>query len=910
MYRVIRYPAIYLTISTLLVLAAMSMAAWQANRHMEEDREVPLVKALATYAATLDEGTVNSRAMGAAILFGLQNREAKRLVLGQLPPDAPEVASSLDTLRTLYFADSVFVVNKLGIIVAYSSKNHIHGVGEDISFRPYVQMALQGTSNVYPAVGVINTDRGIFLAAPLRATMSNASEAIGVIVVKVGVDKLDELLRTWSGGIALLLSPQGVVFASSRSDWLYRVTGDVSNKRIDDIRRAKQFGRTFDHISPAPLPFTLTAPETTIDDARYAVRSVSLDWNDPAGEWMLTFLEKRTFWWNNWNVLGIALLVGMLSSLALFWFYNLARNARLLENMNIQLLHNEEMLNESQIIAGLGTYTLDIPTMLWVSSEVLDKLFGINKFYVRSVEGWVGLIHPDDRKMMQDYFSNEILGKAKPFDKEYRIIRHQDQAVRWVHGFGKVEFDAQGQPLKLYGTIQDITERKEAEAEIHSLAFFDHLTKLPNRRHLLDRIHQAQSVSARSNLYGALLFLDMDKFKSLNDTLGHDIGDLFLVEVARRMLLCVRDVDTVARIGGDEFVVLTGEVGASAEEVSQRVALIAEKIRAALSEPYQLNEYEHHSSPSIGVCLFRGNEITVDSLLKQADMAMYQAKGSGRNAVRFYDPAMQLAVETHAALESDMRHAILDTQFRLYYQIQMDNQRRPVGAEALIRWAHPERGLVSPLLFIPIAEESSLILDIGHWVMETACKQLALWGKRERTRNLILAVNVSAVQFKKHNFVEIVTTLVNIHQIDPSRLKLELTEAVVLDDVADVVTKMHALKALGVQLSLDDFGTGYSSLSYLKQLPLDQIKIDQSFVRDAATDVNDAVMVQTIIDLAKNFRLNVIAEGVETEAQLHFLKQNGCMAYQGYLFSKPVPIDEFESLLTRDDEPDTVAYIV
>jgi EAL domain-containing protein (putative c-di-GMP-specific phosphodiesterase class I) len=276
---------------------------------------------------------------------------------------------------------------------------------------------------------------------------------------------------------------------------------------------------------------------------------------------------------------------------------------------------------------------------------------------------------------------------------------------------------------------------------------------------------------------------------------------------------------------------------------------------------------------------------------------MYQAKESGRNAVRFYDPAMQLAVETRALLESDLRHAVMDKQFLLYYQIQVDSENRPIGAEALIRWIHPERGLIMPAQFIPVAEESSLILDIGSWVLESACKQLALWSKLEKTRNLELAVNVSAVQFKKHDFVDIVSTLVNIHQVNPNCLKLELTEAVVLDDVIDIVTKMHALKAMGVQLSLDDFGTGYSSLSYLKQLPLNQIKIDQSFVRDIATDISDAVMVQTIITLAQSFRLNVIAEGVETDAQLHFLEQNGCLAYQGYLFSRPVPLEEFQELL-------------
>jgi len=457
----------------------------------------------------------------------------------------------------------------------------------------------------------------------------------------------------------------------------------------------------------------------------------------------------------------------------------------------------------------------------------------------------------------------------------------------------------QGTITEYVAIFSDITERKQAEEEIHYLAFYDALTDLPNRRLLLDRFRLALSVSARSHHYGAVLFLDMDKFKTLNDTLGHDYGDLMLVEVAKRIQSCVREVDTVARLGGDEFVVLLEEVDADAEEASQKIALIAEKIRIALATPYQLKDREHHSSPSIGICLYRGNEAPVDVLLKHADMAMYQAKEAGRNAVRFFDPAMQHAVETHAAIEADLRRAVPGHQMRLYYQIQVDGDHHPLGAEALVRWIHPARGMVSPAQFIPIAEESSLILDIGHWVLDTACQQLSAWGGNEQMRELELAVNVSAQQFKKHDFVETVSAVLRRHQVTPARLKLELTESVVLSDVADVVAKMHALKALGIKLSLDDFGTGYSSLSYLKQLPLDQIKIDQSFVRNIATDPNDAVMVQTIIGLAKNFRLNVIAEGVETALQLDFLKQNSCMAYQGYLFSKPVPVDEFEALLGK-----------
>ena len=456
-----------------------------------------------------------------------------------------------------------------------------------------------------------------------------------------------------------------------------------------------------------------------------------------------------------------------------------------------------------------------------------------------------------------------------------------------------------GQTTEYVAIFRDITAGKEAEEEIHNLAFYDALTGLPNRRLLLDRFHLALSVSARSRHYGAVLFLDMDRFKTLNDTLGHNYGDLLLIEVAERIQSCVRGVDTVARLGGDEFVIIIEEIGTNAEEASQKTALIAEKIRASLAEPYQLKDYECHSSPSIGVCLYRGNEESVDTLLKHADLAMYQAKDSGRNTLRFFDPAMQHAVAMHAALEADLRRAIPNQELRLYYQIQVDSEYRPLGAESLVRWMHPKRGMVSPAQFIPVAEESSLILDIGSWVLDTACRQLAAWESNEQMRSLELAVNVSAKQFRKPDFVDTVAAVLRVHQVNPARLKLELTESVVLTDVADIVAKMHALRALGVKLSMDDFGTGYSSLSYLKQLPLDQLKIDQSFVRDIAADQNDAVMVQTIIGLAQNFSLNVIAEGVETEAQRDFLKQNGCMAYQGYLFSKPVPIEEFEALLVK-----------
>ncbi len=353
----------------------------------------------------------------------------------------------------------------------------------------------------------------------------------------------------------------------------------------------------------------------------------------------------------------------------------------------------------------------------------------------------------------------------------------------------------------------------------------------------------------------------------------------------------------MARLGGDEFVVLLGDLAEEAEDASQKAAYIAENIRATLALPYKLNEHIRHSSPSIGVCLFKGSEIPVDTLLKYADVAMYQAKDAGRNTVHFYDPQMQQIVEIRAAQEFDLRSAISEQQFELYYQIQVDNTGRPLGAEALIRWSHPQRGMISPAQFIPIAEESSLIIDIGYWVVEAACRQLVQWGKHDFSSELELAVNVSAKQFSQPDFVEKVADYILKYGVNPRRMKLELTEGVVLNNIDNVVAKMHSLKALGVKLSLDDFGTGYSSLSYLKKLPLDQIKIDQGFVRNITVEQKDAILVQTIIDLAQNFGFNVIAEGVENKSQLEFLKHHDCMAYQGYLFGKPVPVEEFEALL-------------
>lgn len=456
-----------------------------------------------------------------------------------------------------------------------------------------------------------------------------------------------------------------------------------------------------------------------------------------------------------------------------------------------------------------------------------------------------------------------------------------------------------GEVSHYVGTLTDISLRKAAEDEIKHLAFYDPLTRLPNRRLLMDRLKQALADSGRSGHEGALLFVDLDNFKTLNDTLGHDVGDLLLQQVAQRLSACIREGDTVARLGGDEFVVMLKDLSKSPREAASQTENIGEKILVACNQPYLLAGHPHHSTPSIGATLFNDHELTVDELLKRADLAMYEAKASGRNTLRFFDPEMQATVTARATLEADLRQALERHEFRLYYQAQVGKEGHMTGAEALLRWHHPTRGVVFPAEFVPLAEETGLILPLGHWVLETACAQLAAWAAQPGTAHLTLAINVSARQLYCPDFVDQVLAVLARTGADPGKLKLELTERMLIDGREDIIVKMTALKAKGLGFSLDDFGTGYSSLSYLKRLPLDQLKIDQSFVRDILIDPNDATIAKTIVALARSMGLGVIAEGVETEAQRDVLAENGCQDYQGYLFSHPLPLEEFESHVQR-----------
>ena len=486
--------------------------------------------------------------------------------------------------------------------------------------------------------------------------------------------------------------------------------------------------------------------------------------------------------------------------------------------------------------------------------------------------------------------------------QQHRSGHSLDMEGRWT-----LVCSDDGQPESILAINTDITERKATERQIQRLAFYDALTGLPNRMLLMDRTRHALASAQRHQQGGALLFIDLDNFKTLNDTLGHDKGDLLLQRVGQRLGTCVRNIDTVARLGGDEFVVLLEGLSAEHDALVRNARDVGEKILACLSAPYDLDGSQYRSTPSIGIAPFRGSGAphgsghgdTVGELLKQADLAMYQAKTAGRSTLRFFDPLMQQVVVERAALETDLRNALAENQFSLHYQPQVDCLGNYTGVEALLRWKHPERGMVPPSEFIPLAEETGLILVLGRWVLHTACQRLAQWRKHPQLRHLTMAVNVSSRQFRHTGFVQDVVRVLAVTGAPSSLLKLELTESLLVEDMDATIATMTALRTYCIGFSLDDFGTGYSSLSYLKRMPLDQLKIDQSFVRDLLTDPNDAAIVNTIIGLSESLGLGVIAEGVETLAQRDMLLRAGCRCFQGYLFGRPMPADAIDAVLLQ-----------
>ncbi len=526
------------------------------------------------------------------------------------------------------------------------------------------------------------------------------------------------------------------------------------------------------------------------------------------------------------------------------------------------------------------------------TNPAYEKMMGYSKGELNGKS--TSLIYPSDESYEAlDLDAYPVLASGKIYRTQIEELR-KDGSLVWLDISGTMLDVSKGESLWAF---VDITEQKLAQEKVQQLAFYDPLTKLPNRQLLLDRLKRALAASFRSLRKGALLIIDLDNFKNINDTAGHDTGDLLLKQVADRLLACVQEGDTVARLGGDEFVILLEDLSEQENEAAEQVEVVGDKILTLLNQPYQLSSNEFRNSPSIGVVLFDANSAGIDNLLKQADIAMYQAKSAGKNTLKFFDPQIQAMMGVRQTLEQAMHNALELGQFHLYYQVQVNSAGTAKGAEVLIRWIHPELGLVSPTSFIPLAEECGMILPIGQWVLETACAQIHAWQRDALTRDLVLSVNVSAKQFNQANFVAQVQNAVNRHGISPNLLKLELTEGMLVSNIEDTIGKMGILNEIGIKFSLDDFGTGFSSLQYLKRLPLDQLKIDQSFVRDIASDANDQAIVSTIIGMSHSLGLNVIAEGVETEQQKEILLNSGCSSYQGYLFSKPVPIEEFYALL-------------
>jgi diguanylate cyclase (GGDEF)-like protein len=448
----------------------------------------------------------------------------------------------------------------------------------------------------------------------------------------------------------------------------------------------------------------------------------------------------------------------------------------------------------------------------------------------------------------------------------------------------------------ILSVTRDISSAKTAEKTIRSLAFYDPLTGLPNRRMLMERLRQPLDAEARGGHTHALLLIDLDHFKTLNETLGHQTGDLMLKEVARRIVACTHQSDTVCRLGGDEFVVVLEDLSKVAEEAAAHAEAVGERILAAIDQPCLLEDHECLSTASIGIAVFGDRQDSTDVILQQAEIALYQAKAEGRNTLSFFSPALQAAVNARAAMEEDLRQAIKEQQFLLYYQPQVERGSL-TGVEALIRWKHPRRGLVQPNDFIPLAEESRLILPLGEWVLEAACAQIALWAGRKETAHLTVAVNISALQFRQPSFVEQVLATLRRTGANPGNLRLELTESMLADNLEDIINKMTELKSHGLRFSLDDFGTGYSSLAYLKRLPLARLKIDRAFVHDMLVDATSGAIAQTILSLGRAMGISVIAEGVETEEQRGYLAGLGCYSFQGFLISRPLPLENFEAFL-------------
>ncbi|MEQ6438279.1 EAL domain-containing protein [Comamonas sp. w2-DMI] len=634
----------------------------------------------------------------------------------------------------------------------------------------------------------------------------------------------------------------------------------------------------------------INSPQTRLD--KDLVVTVSRSYEAINGPWQRLAAGLGLVW------AGIMILASF--SLALVQAKRSAL-ATLLAVREKELAENAERMELALAGARMGLWDQSFPSEHVKVDERAAQMVGQPMSAYKAGRNWRDEVHPDDLDKVVVAFERHLAAESQFYESEHRL-RHRDGYWIWIQARGRiVERSPDGSPLRMLGTRADISESKRHEAEIQRLAFYDGLTGLPNRRLFVDRITRAVNLCQRNRESGAVLFLDLDNFKDLNDTLGHDKGDQLLTHVAARLTEATRMTDTVARLGGDEFVVLLQGLSSSVQVASEQAEQIGRTIVEKLATSYILNGHEVFSTTSVGIAVFDAQIGDIETVMKRADLAMYQAKAAGRNTLCLFTPEMQTIAEQSVELERDLRGALARDELYLNYQPIVDANRMITGVEALVRWRHPRRGQISPADFIPLAEKSGLILQIGTWVLERACSQLYQWGGNAASRHLTVSVNISARQMRQAEFVAQVRSVLTRTGANPHLLRLELTESMFFSDVDEIIGKMTALSSIGVRFSLDDFGIGYSSLSYLKRLPLHQLKIDQSFIREALSHASDAAIVTAIVGLAHSLNLMVVAEGVETQAQHNFLTGSNCDGFQGYLYATPCSAEQItESLVERD----------
>ncbi len=601
------------------------------------------------------------------------------------------------------------------------------------------------------------------------------------------------------------------------------------------------------------------------------------------------------------RVIWMASLLTLLLELTLI-FRPLERRIRdtigSMEETVRELEVTRERLLAAQRLAAVGDWEWEpVGGHLTWSDEVFRICGVASRGFVPTPANALALVHPEDRQAVRDALAGvRAGGAAESF--EHRIVRG-DGAQRLVL---QQAMARGGGDARVMGTIQDITERRLAEERIRELALYDPLTGLANRRLLKDRLEHAVAAARRHDGWGAVLMLDLDNFKVLNDTQGHDAGDALLIEVGKRLMGTVRATDTIARLGGDEFVAIFEDLGPSEAEARAHIRDVGEKIRAVLNRPRSIPgaRHEYHVSVSIGITLFSGGVDGVEDLLKKADVAMFEAKESGRNCVRFFTEERQASINSRTSMADALRRALENHELALYYQPQVSAAGRVVGAEALVRW-FPPRGLpISPAEFIPLAEETSLILPLGEWVFETACSNLQELAGDALPERFTLSVNISPRQFSDSELQHKLNHAIARHGVDVSRLRLELTETSLFQDLERAEAVLHELRRGGLRIELDDFGTGYSSLTSLRTLPLDTLKLDCSLVRDLGVDSTSGAIVRAAIAMAKALDLSVVAEGVETPEQKAFLIREGCDVLQGFLFARPMPLEELAVTLREE----------